>query len=141
MSLFVDYSIDPISVGMCTLPEAQVLFELYVCHLSPRLIQVGTDPGLASGHTWRCSFLLTVILHTAARHATSSLVPRAPTITRVLDRHLHSTLWPRVLVENKKNVHICQACMLWATLVSQPENGQENMGWTLFGHASESSCV
>jgi hypothetical protein len=89
----------------------------------------------------RCSFLLTVILHTAARHATSSLVPRAPTITRVLDRHLHSTLWPRVLVENKKNVHICQACMLWATLVSQPENGQENMGWTLFGHASESSCV
>lgn len=89
----------------------------------------------------RCSFLLTVILHTAARHATSSLVPRAPTITRVLDRHLHSTLWPRVLVENKKNVHICQACMLWATLVSQPENGQENMGWTLFGHASESRSI
>jgi hypothetical protein len=36
MSLFVDYSIDPISVGMCTLPEAQVLFELYVCpHCCP----------------------------------------------------------------------------------------------------------
>lgn len=56
MSLFVDYSIDPISVGMCTLPEAQVLFELYVCHPSSRLMQVSTDPGPASGHIWPTSW-------------------------------------------------------------------------------------
>jgi hypothetical protein len=78
MSLFVDYSIDPISVGMCTLPEAQVLFELYVCHLSPRLIQVGTDPGLASGHTWQTLWVFGIDGYTPSNtsdHAVPSSSP------------------------------------------------------------------
>jgi hypothetical protein len=42
-----------------------------------------------------------------------------------------------VVVGNYKSVHIVQACMLWATFLPEPRPGEDDLGWTLFGHASE----
>jgi hypothetical protein len=78
-----------------------------------------------------------VILYTASRHASETFFPLASVIAGVLERHIHSAIWPKVVVGNYKSVHIVQACMLWATFLPEPRPGEDDLGWTLFGHASE----
>lgn len=88
-------------------------------------------------HVRRHSTLLTsIILHTAARHTSTLVLPGAARLASALDRHIYSNLWPRVLLGNHKSVYICQACMIWATFVAEPKPGEDDLGWSLFGHAS-----
>lgn len=88
-------------------------------------------------HVRRHSTLLgTIILHTAARHTSSQVLPDAARIAAALDRHIYSNLWPRILLGNYKSVYICQACMVWASFVAEPKPGEDDLGWSLFGHAS-----
>jgi hypothetical protein len=55
-----------------------------------------------------------------------------------IQRNIETKLWPRILLNNYRSVWIVQGCMLWATFIAQPAAGEDDMGWTLFSHASES---
>jgi hypothetical protein len=85
------------------------------------------------------TLLISIILFTAARHASIAQVPEAARLSCALERHIYSSVWPRVLLGNYKSVYICQACMLWATFLAEPRPGEDDLGWSLFGHASEFS--
>jgi hypothetical protein len=84
--------------------------------------------------------LLSVILYIASRHSPKEEVAEAETLAAVLENHIHANLWPKLFLSNYKSVHICQALMLWATFLPEPRPGEDDLGWTLFGHASGSSC-
>lgn len=84
--------------------------------------------------------LLSVILYIASRHSPKQEVAEAETLVAVLENHIHANLWPKLFLSNHKSVHICQALMLWATFLPEPRPGEDDLGWTLFGHASGLSC-
>ena len=83
------------------------------------------------------TFLLSTILHISARHATKQEISGVDLISVVLERHILVNLWPRILMTNCRSVQICQAVMLWATYLPEPRPGEDDLGWSLFGHASE----
>ena len=83
------------------------------------------------------TFLLSTILHISARHATKQEIPGVDLISVVLERHILVNLWPRILVTNCRSVQISQALMLWATFLPEPRPGEDDLSWSLFGHASE----
>lgn len=80
----------------------------------------------------RSSLLLTAILMIAARHDPS---PPSSGIAERADAHISTVCWPAVLLENYRSVQALQACMLLATWRTSGSRGDEDSGWSFFGHA------
>ncbi|KAJ9107533.1 hypothetical protein QFC21_000990 [Naganishia friedmannii] len=132
----VDAQLDPVTMGMLSLQTAEKLFDLFWSKLANYAAFLDYRIH-ALHHVRRSSTLLTcVILHNAARHTSTQTVLDAARLSMALDKHINSVLWPRILIGNNKSVEICQACMVWATFLAEPKPGEDDLGWSLFGHAT-----
>jgi hypothetical protein len=84
------------------------------------------------------TFLLCVILYVSARHhPTTAASPRLITVSDVLERHIQTKVWPNILLGDFKSVWICQGAMVWATFLPPARKGEDDIGWSLFAHASK----
>lgn len=129
--------LDPISVGILTLSQAQHLWSVFLIRLSHPLILL--DPKL---YTFdyvrpRSAMLLCVAVGLAARFVTPSPTLPTPAIAEALDKHILSKIIPTILLDGKRSVHIIKAFTLlaayngWAALGEDRSFSYVSWAWSM----------
>lgn len=129
--------LDPISIGILTLNQAQHLWSVFLIRLSHPLILL--DPKL---YTFdyvrpRSAMLLSVAVGLAARFVTPSPTLPTPAIAEALDKHILSKIIPTILLDGKRSVHIIKAFTLlaayngWAVLGEDRSFSYVSWAWSM----------